>query len=76
MKHSFATGADGSGTRKINYTTPRIQNELLDVVAEHMQRRHTKKIQKVKFYSILADEGTDSSNKEQLALVLQSLFRS
>ena len=60
LKHSFATGTDGSGTRKITYTTLRIQNELLDVIAEHMQRRIAKNIQKVKFYSILADEGTDS----------------
>ena len=36
-----------------------------------MQRRIAKNIQKVKFYSILADEGTDSSNKEQLPLVLR-----
>ena len=73
LQHTFATGADGRGTRKITYTTPRIQNEISDNLAEHLQGKIAKSIQAARFFFffIQADEGTDSSLKEQLPLVLR-----
>ena len=76
LQHSFATGTDGRGTRKVTYTTPRIQNEILDVLAEHVQGKIAKRIEAARFFSIQADEGTDSSNKEQLPLVLRYVDQS
>ena len=50
LQHSFATGTDGRGTRKITYTTPRIQNEILDVLAEYVQGKIAKRIEAARFF--------------------------
>ena len=42
LQHTFATGTDGRGTRKVTYTTPRIQNEILDILVEHLQGKIAK----------------------------------
>ena len=51
------------------YTSPDIQNQVIDVLGDHIQRKIVLNIQKAKFFSAVADEVTDCSNKEQLSLV-------
>ena len=53
------------------YTSPDIQNQVIDVLGDHIQRKIVLNIQKAKFFSAVADEVTDCSNKEQLSLVLR-----
>ena len=50
------------------YTSPDIQNEILQIMALHILRVITSEIHKAQFHSIMVDECTDASNKEQLVL--------
>ena len=51
--------------------SPRIQNEILEIIAQHyIVRDLAEEVRKAKYYSILADEVT-SSNTEVLALCLR-----
>lgn len=57
--------------RKQNkYTSPVIQNEMLQLFALHILRNITKNIQKG-YFTIMCDECTDSSNREQLVICLR-----
>ena len=50
------------------YTSPDIQNEMLQIMALQILRKIAECIRNENFYSIMVDECTDSSNKEQLVL--------
>lgn len=57
--------------RKQNkYTSPMIQNEILQLLALSILRDVASNIQN-KFFTIMCDECTDSSNKEQLVICLR-----
>ena len=47
------------------------QNELLDLMAREVLLKLLVEVKKSKFYAIMADEGTDVSNKELLSLCLR-----
>lgn len=53
------------------YTHDQYQNELIDIMAQHVLRLKLAEIRGSQFYSIMADEYTDISNKEQLSLCLR-----
>ena len=53
------------------YTTNTVQNELIDVTADYMREQTITRVKKSPFFSITADEVTDASSKEQLAVVLR-----
>ena len=55
------------------YTSPQIQNELLKVMATAVLRTISQSIQTCKFFSMMADEVTDSSNKEQVVVCFRSV---
>lgn len=60
--------------RKTNkYTSPEIQNELLGIMAKAVVRDIAASIKQAKFYTLMADEVTDVSNKEQVAICLRSV---
>ena len=50
------------------YTSPSIQNEVADILGTQIKRNILDRVRRAKFFSVVADEVTDSSNKEQLAL--------
>ena len=52
------------------YTSPVIQNEILEAIALCMLRKISENIQKATFFTIMADKTTDISNKEQLVVHL------
>ena len=55
--------------RKTNkYTSPQVQNELINVMAQSIVRNIASSIRKAKYFSIMADEVTDASNKEQVVI--------
>ena len=53
------------------YTTKDIQNEMIKLMAHACLREITKELQMAQYYTIMADETTDSSNKEQLVNVFR-----
>ena len=56
------------------YTSKTIQNELLQFVVDMIRSDILKEVKHARFYSIIADEVTDVSNKEELSLVIRYLY--
>ena len=50
------------------YTSPDIQNEILQIMALEILRDIATNLQNAPFFTIMADEATDSANKEELVL--------
>ena len=50
------------------YTSPVIQNEIMHLISLQILRNLASDLNSAKCFTIMADESTDSSNKEQLAL--------
>lgn len=53
------------------YTSPQIQNELIKIMALQILREITDLIQKAHYYTLMADEVTDISNREQVAICMR-----
>ena len=51
--------------------TSEIQNELLEAMAPGMMRQISANIQNATFFTIMADETADVSNKEQLVICIR-----
>lgn len=58
---------------RLKYTHNEIQNELLDLMAQHVLREKLKEIRENDFFAIMADEYTDISNLEQLSMCLRTV---
>ena len=56
--------------KNASYISKSTQNELIKCCDEVIYVQLIAKVKKSKFYSILADEASDCSNKEQMSLVL------
>ena len=50
------------------YTSPGIQNEILEIISLKILCDLASQIRKATFYSIMVDECTDASDKKQFAL--------
>ena len=55
------------------YTSPQVQNEILSIMALNIVRDISYSIEKAKYFTIMADEVTDSSNKEQVVICCRSV---
>ncbi len=55
------------------YTSHDIQNEILKVMAMHVLRNIGNSLQSPPFITIMMDETTDASNREQVTLVFRSV---
>ena len=53
------------------YTSPQIQNEILSILALRILRDIGDSIRSTPYYSLMADEVTDSSNREQVVICLR-----
>ena len=53
------------------YTSPDVQNEMLEIMSKMVLRKIITNIQNALFYAIMVDETTDCSNQEQVVLVLR-----
>ena len=59
-------------TNRAKYTSPTIQNELISILREQIRESIVNQIPfDAPYFSILADEVTDVSNREQLSLVIR-----
>ena len=54
------------GIEEVNYTSPRIQNELIKFCGLNISEQILNEVKASPFFSILADEATDSSSKWSL----------
>lgn len=61
----------GTGHNNALYTSSNVQNEVIDVIADYIRQKIFSQVKQSPFFSIIADEVTDVSNKEQLAFVLR-----
>ena len=59
------------GPRNATYTSPEIQNILLNIMANLVKDQICNAVKQAGVYSILADESKDCSKTEQLAIVLK-----
>ena len=55
------------------YTSPENQNEMLSIMATKIQRKILNRIHKSPYFTIMVDETTDCSNKEQLTFIIRSV---
>ena len=53
------------------YRSKTIQNEIINICGELITEKIVEEIKDAKFFAILADEVTDCSNVEQMAIVLR-----
>ena len=53
------------------YTSPDIQNQIIEILGHNVRHKILSKVHKAQFFTIIADEVTDCSNKEQLGIVLR-----
>ncbi|XP_014675618.1 PREDICTED: 52 kDa repressor of the inhibitor of the protein kinase-like [Priapulus caudatus] len=60
-----------TGPKNATYTSSRIQNEVIDTIADYIRQKIFSQVKNSPFFLIIADEVTDVSNKEQLAFVLR-----
>ena len=57
--------------RNATYTSNTVQNQIIDVLADQIMQQIVQKVKAAKWYTVIADEVTDASNKEQLSIVLR-----
>ena len=53
------------------YTSKTIQNDLIEVIGKCNHKDIIEELKRSKYYTVIADEVTDASNKEQLSIVLR-----
>ena len=59
--------------KNATYRSKTIQNQIIDVMGDYIVDNIVGEVKKTRFFSVLADEATDISNKEQMSLVLRYL---
>lgn len=62
--------------KNASYISLFIQNELINIIGKEIQKNIVKEVNEAGFFSILADETTDISGKEQLTLCVRFFDRS
>ena len=58
-------------SRNATYTSSCIQNQILDILGSTVVRKIVQRVKDAIYFTIITDEVTDCSNKEQLSLVLR-----
>ena len=61
------------GPRNTLYTSPRIQNNIINIMANMVRQQICTSVQQAGYYSILADETKDMSKQEQISIVIHYL---
>ena len=59
------------GPRNAVYTSPKVQNDIISILAGIVRHKICTSVQEAGFYSILADETKDMSKQEQLSIVIR-----
>lgn len=59
------------GPRNATYTSPKVQNQIIDAIGKLIRKRIVTEVNAAKFFCILADETRDISKVDQLTLCLR-----
>ncbi|KAK3931923.1 Zinc finger MYM-type protein 1, partial [Frankliniella fusca] len=59
--------------RKKNFTSPQIQNEIAEIAAHAILRDKLEKIRSCEYYSLIMDEASDESTKEQMSIIVRTV---
>ena len=51
--------------------SPQVQNELINIAGESILKEIIDEVREAQFYSVMADEVVDISNREQLTVVVR-----
>ena len=54
-----------------SYISPNIQNQIIQCIGDVIRTDIVEAVRKSKFFTVLCDEASDSSNKEQMSLVIR-----
>ena len=57
--------------KNATYTSANIQNQVIQVLGDHIRDKILHRVRKARCFTLIADEVTDRSNKEQLCIVLR-----
>ena len=57
--------------RNATYVSPDIQNQVIQVLGDHVRDKVLLKVRRAQCFTLVADEVTDCSNKEQLGIILR-----
>lgn len=57
-----------------NYTSPEIQNQMIQIVGSAILDEIVHRVKKAKLYSVIADETPDNSKTEQLSLLVRYVW--
>ena len=57
--------------RNATYTSSTIQNQLIQIIGNQIRDKILDRVRRAQWFTVIADEVTDISNKEQLSLVLR-----
>jgi hypothetical protein len=57
--------------KSTRYLSPKIQNELIEILSDAVRRAILSDIEKAPFFAVIADSTTDISKKDQLSLVIR-----
>lgn len=61
----------GAALANALYVSKTVQNELISICGNHIQKKILKEIRIAGFYSVIADEATDAANQEQLSITIR-----
>ena len=56
--------------KNATYCFKSVQNELVQCCADFLRNKLSTEIKKAKYFSVLADEASDCSNKEQISFII------
>ena len=60
-----------SAAKNASYTSPDLQNQVIDILGDHVREKILVKVREAQCFTLIADEVTDCSNKEQLSIVIR-----
>ena len=64
-----------SAPKNAVYTSKTIQNELVQIIGTKIRSDILREVEQAKFFTVIADETTDVSNREQLSIALRYVLK-
>ena len=63
-----------TAARNARYTSKTVQNEMIEISGNIVQRKILQMVKKAGFFSVIVDEATNSANDEQLSIFLHFVY--
>lgn len=75
-KHDEVVAKKCSSRKNVTYTSPQIQNEVLEILAEMVRKEIIEEVKESGPFALIVDETKDLSKTEQIAFVLRYVHQS